>query len=102
MQRQKDLIEEEAKRLKEESACPPGTVKLTEDERLAIIRQLEARKTVAEGELNRLPMRVDSLRVKNRQQELIDEIASIERSIAKFKRPVVYLEKGALAAFKSS
>eukprot|EP01013_Petalomonas_cantuscygni_P045184 TRINITY_DN9791_c0_g1_i1.p1 TRINITY_DN9791_c0_g1~~TRINITY_DN9791_c0_g1_i1.p1 ORF type:complete len:280 (+),score=37.31 TRINITY_DN9791_c0_g1_i1:96-935(+) len=93
---EKALIARRQRELEAESECPPGTVRMSEEQKGMMLKRLEERKEAAEAELQRMPMRFDTVRVKARRQELLDEIEAIERGVAKFSRKIVFVERGSL------
>ena len=46
-------------------------------------------------ELNMMPVRSDTLRMRNRKMELEEQLNKIEHGIRKFSRPKVYVKIGA-------
>ncbi|KAL4714376.1 hypothetical protein ACJJTC_009728 [Scirpophaga incertulas] len=78
----------------DDSMCPPGHVALPDMERKETLRML--RNSFAEliSELNKMPVKSDTLRMKNRKMELEKQLAKLEEGIKVFSRPKVYVKIG--------
>lgn len=74
--------------------CPPGHVALPDTERKETLKML--RNSFAEliGELNKLPVKTDTLRMRTRKAELERQLAKLEDGIKVFARPRVYVKVG--------
>eukprot|EP01063_Lacrimia_lanifica_P034779 TRINITY_DN6516_c0_g2_i1.p1 TRINITY_DN6516_c0_g2~~TRINITY_DN6516_c0_g2_i1.p1 ORF type:complete len:292 (+),score=113.04 TRINITY_DN6516_c0_g2_i1:58-933(+) len=81
------VIEEQKKRSKYPSGCVP----LAEGEKTEILKGLEAKKNDLMLEINKLPMRFDTVAVRKRRVELEDQIREVETKITTFSRKVVYV-----------
>lgn len=84
MQSEKDAIQAEIARQQEVSQYPPGHRPVTEPERVAILEKLAQRKKELENEIGRLPMRFDTMAVKQKRQQLEAEMAEVESAQQKF------------------
>ncbi|KAJ0174887.1 hypothetical protein K1T71_009995 [Dendrolimus kikuchii] len=87
--------EVEGARADEEGApCPPGHVTLPDNERKETLKML--RNSFAEliSELNKLPVKTDTLRMRNRKMELERQLAKLEEGIKVFSRPKVFVKIG--------
>lgn len=73
------IIEEQ-----ERNKHPVGHRPVSEDERQAVLAKLDARKLELERDLARLPMRFDTLAVKNRRTEIEKEMSEVEEAHRRF------------------
>ncbi|KAJ8915009.1 hypothetical protein NQ315_015983 [Exocentrus adspersus] len=87
----RDRKEEDVKQVEEEP-CPPGHVLLPEEERKETLRVLRQSYADRIQELNSLPVRSDTLRVKRRKMEIEEELKRIDGGIKVFQRPKVYVK----------
>jgi hypothetical protein len=92
MQAEKDLVLRQQEEIKNHKG-PPGTVLLTEPDRAAILRDLEAQKETVLGQINRLPMRYDTASIQNRRREWEAQLTDIEDKIGKYSRKEVYVPR---------
>ncbi len=74
------VIEEEKEKMKH----PPGHRPVSEEERIGVLARLDARKTELERDLARLPMRFDTIAIKNRKAEIEKEMSEIEEAHRRF------------------
>ncbi|CAG9763958.1 unnamed protein product [Ceutorhynchus assimilis] len=84
---------------KEESAipepdneCPSGHVLLPEEERKETLRVLRQSYADRIQELNMMPVRNDTLKMKKRKMEIEEELKRIDGGIKVFQRPKVYVK----------
>lgn len=84
MEAEKEAIRAEVERQKELSQYPPGHRPVGEEERAAILAKLAARKKELEMELGRLPMRFDTMALRQKRQQIEGEMAEIEAATQKF------------------
>lgn len=75
----------------EDPNCPPGHEALEEDERLQMLERLKQSYEASLLELNRLPLCVDTLRVRTRRIDLEKHLQQTEKSIKLFSKPKVYV-----------
>nr|CAH7726892.1 unnamed protein product [Callosobruchus chinensis] len=75
-----------------EEPCPEGHVLLPEEERKETLRVLRQSYADRIQELNSLPVRSDTLRVKKRKMEIEEELKRIDGGIKVFQRPKVYVK----------
>ncbi|XP_018576532.1 enkurin domain-containing protein 1 isoform X2 [Anoplophora glabripennis] len=87
----RDRKEEDVKQGDEEP-CPAGHVLLPEEERKETLRVLRQSYADRIQELNSLPVRSDTLRVKRRKMEIEEELKRIDGGIKVFQRPKVYVK----------
>ena len=71
--------------------CPPGHVRLPEDQRLEMVDGASSQHAALLQDLNRLPVSSDSRRVVNRRKELETNLQQLEEDIRKFSRPKVFI-----------
>ncbi|KAJ8959194.1 hypothetical protein NQ318_022456 [Aromia moschata] len=83
---------EETTKEVEEETCPDGHVLLPEEERKETLRVLRQSYADRIQELNSLPVRSDTLRIRRRKTELEEELKRIDGGIKVFQRPKVYVK----------
>ena len=71
--------------------CPPGHVRLPEEQRLEMVGSFSSQHASLLQDLNRLPVSSDSRRVVNRRKELETNLTQLEEDIKKFSRPKVFI-----------
>ncbi|XP_021925231.1 uncharacterized protein LOC110832485 isoform X3 [Zootermopsis nevadensis] len=76
-------------------ACPLGHVPLPDSERKETLIMLRKSYTDLIQELNMMPVRMDTLRIRNRKIELEKQLNKIEEGIKVFSRPKVFVKIGA-------
>ncbi|KAF9421234.1 hypothetical protein HW555_002706 [Spodoptera exigua] len=87
--------EGEGGRLEEDhSVCPPGHVTLPDTERKETLRMLRNSFAELVSELNKLPVKTDTLKMRNRKMELEKQLAKLEEGIKVFSRPQVFVKIG--------
>ncbi|CAG9134774.1 unnamed protein product [Plutella xylostella] len=77
-----------------DAECPPGHVALPDTERKETLRMLRNSFAELVSELNKLPVRTDSLRTRTRKMELERQLAKLEDGIKVFSRPRVFVRIG--------
>ncbi|CAG9565074.1 unnamed protein product [Danaus chrysippus] len=75
----------------EHAVCPPGHVTLPDNERKETLRMLRNKLV---SELNKMPVKTDTLRMRNRKMELEKQLAKLEEGIKVFSRPKVFVKIG--------
>ncbi|KOB69538.1 Uncharacterized protein OBRU01_16688 [Operophtera brumata] len=70
-----------------DDVCPPGHVALPDTERKETLRMLRNSFAELVSELNKLPVKTDTLRMRNRKMELEKQLAKLEEGIKVFSRP---------------
>jgi hypothetical protein len=83
--------EEEARRRAPDPDCPRGMCVMPEDERLNTLEVLKQSKGEAMRQLQNMPFVVETPSQKKRQTELESKLREIERAIALFSKPKVYV-----------
>ncbi|CAH2043044.1 unnamed protein product, partial [Iphiclides podalirius] len=78
----------------DDAACPPGHVPLPDTERKETLRMLRNSFAELVSELNKMPVKTDTLRMKNRKMELEKQLAKLEEGIKVFSRPKVFVKIG--------
>ena len=71
--------------------CPPGHVRLPEEQRLEMVSSFSSQHASLLQDLNRLPVSSDSRRVVNRRKELETNLTQLEEDMKKFSRPKVFI-----------
>jgi hypothetical protein len=84
LQDEKDRVAKAMEDEKTRAQYPPGHRPLQEEERQAILSKLAARKKELEADLGRLPLRFDTIAVKNRRQEIMSEMNEVDEAVQKF------------------
>lgn len=84
LQAEKDAAAKAIEDEREKSRHPPGHRPVSEEERVAVLAKLDARKLELERDLARLPMRFDTIAVKNRRSEIEREMAEVEEAHRRF------------------
>lgn len=77
-----------------DDVCPPGHVALPDIERKETLRMLRNSFAELVSELNKLPVKTDTLRMRNRKMELEKQLAKLEEGIKVFSRPKVFVKIG--------
>ncbi len=90
----RQAAEKKDRERREKKGCPPGHVKLTEEERMGMLGALEDRRNKLILETNRLPVSSDTLRHRNRRKEMESELISLDEEIRKYSRNVVFVANG--------
>ncbi|XP_066139711.1 uncharacterized protein [Euwallacea fornicatus] len=72
--------------------CPSGHILLPEEERKETLRVLRQSYADRIQELNMMPVRSDTLRMKKRKVEIEEELKRIDGGIKVFQRPKVYVK----------
>ncbi|CAD2221177.1 Calmodulin-binding, putative [Angomonas deanei] len=90
MEAEKQAIEDEKQRKKELAKIPPGHRAVSEEEKADTLERLAARRAELEAELGKIPLRFDTVSIRNKRQAIEDELQQIESTRVK------YNTKGAL------
>ncbi|XP_028135429.1 uncharacterized protein LOC114330301 [Diabrotica virgifera virgifera] len=80
------------KEKEEDDTCPTGHVLLPDSERKETLKVLRESYADRVQELNSLPVRSDTLRVKKRKQQIEEELRKLDSGIKVFQRPKVYVK----------
>ena len=80
------------KKKKEEEKYPKGTRLLPEEERLLTLRKLEESKKELENLIEKLPITLNSLSSKQKQQKLYKELDEVEKAIVIFSKDQVFVK----------
>ncbi|KAJ8705119.1 hypothetical protein PYW08_012439 [Mythimna loreyi] len=78
----------------DQSMCPSGHVTLPDTERKETLRMLRNSFAELVSELNKLPVKTDTLKMRNRKMELEKQLAKLEEGIKVFSRPKVFVKIG--------
>ncbi|XP_015747331.1 PREDICTED: enkurin domain-containing protein 1-like [Acropora digitifera] len=92
--RQEQWKQDEARRIANtpDPSIPPGHTLMPREERLQTLASLEKNHEDLVTQLNALPVRVDTLRVKTKKSELEKKLVEIEDAIKIFSRPKVFVK----------
>ncbi|CAH1168817.1 unnamed protein product [Phyllotreta striolata] len=88
----KYLQDKKTENTEDDDQCPPGHVLLPESERKETLRVLRQSYADRIQELNCLPVRSDTLRVRKKKMEIEEELKKIDSGIKVFQRPKVYVK----------
>lgn len=92
LRERKDPIQGEG--LTVDDVCPAGHVALPDMERKETLRMLRNSFGELVSELNKLPVKTDTLRMRNRKMELEKQLAKLEEGIKVFSRSKVFVKIG--------
>ncbi|KAI4456381.1 hypothetical protein MML48_8g00004978 [Holotrichia oblita] len=88
----KERKDEQLKDVPDDDECPDGHVLLPEEERRETLRVLRQSYADRIQELNSMPVRNDTLRMRKRKMELEEELKKIDEGIKVFQRPKVFVK----------
>lgn len=91
----KEELYRQAKSTEGDEKCPEGHVMLPENERKETLRMLRQSYAELITELNMMPVRSDTLKIRNRKIELENQLKKLDEGIKVFTRPKVYVKIGA-------
>lgn len=86
-----EKLKEIERKKKEEENYPKGTRLLPEEERLLTLQKLKQSKKEIENLLEKLPITLNSLGLKIKQQKLCKELDEIDKAIETFSRKQVFV-----------
>ncbi|KAK0179731.1 hypothetical protein PV327_005454 [Microctonus hyperodae] len=95
IERKEELFNQQMEKAKNEAVnadCPDGHVPLPDNERKETLRMLQKNYEGLVNELNKLPIRSDTLRSQRRKMELEQELKKLEEGIKVFSRPKVFIK----------
>lgn len=92
MKLKNEILKDIKKKKKEEEKYPKGTKLLTEEERLFTLQKLKESKKELENLLEKLPITLNSLSSRNKQQKLYKELDEIEQAITTFSKKQVFVK----------
>ncbi|PNF27998.1 hypothetical protein B7P43_G13858 [Cryptotermes secundus] len=98
LQERREALQKEAEKQERDvpdPACPPGHVTLQDSDRKETLRMLEQNYGDLIQKLNMMPVRTDTLKMRNRKIELEQKLNKIEEGIKVFSRPKVFVKIGA-------
>ena len=87
-----EILKEKKKKKKEEEKYPKGTRLLSEEERLFTLQKLKESKKELENIIEKLPITLNSLSLRNRQKQLYKELDEIEQAIVTFSKKQVFVK----------
>jgi len=71
--------------------CPAGHIVMPENERLTTLSQLQKSQNEMLAELNSLPFSRDSLRIRQKREDLEKQLKKIEEGITILSKPKVFI-----------
>ena len=86
------LMKDIEKQKEEEKNYPKGTRLLSEEERIFTLKKLKESKRELENLVTKLPITLDSIGAKNRQNKLFKELDEIEQAIITFSKTKVFVK----------
>ena len=87
-----EILKDLQNKKKEEEKYPKGTRLLSEEERLLTLNKLKESKKELENLIEKLPITLNSLSLRNKQQRLYKELDEIEQAIITFSRNQVFVK----------
>ncbi|KAJ8600218.1 hypothetical protein CTAYLR_001932 [Chrysophaeum taylorii] len=72
--------------------APPGMVRMDDAERRSMLETLETQHKSLQAELDKFPLAVTTLRMTKRKEDLEARLAELDKSLAVFSKPVVYVK----------
>ena len=87
-----EILKDIEKKKKEEEKYPKGTRLLSEEERLFTLQKLKESKKELENIIEKLPITLNSLSLRNRQKQLYKELDEIEQAIVTFSKKQVFVK----------
>ena len=91
-EKEREIKNEEIKRLEEASKYPKGTKLLSEEERLNTLNGLIRNKKELINQLERMPITTRTNSVKLKKEELVKKLEEIEKAIDMFSRKQVFIK----------
>ena len=92
MKMKAEILKDLQNKKKEEQKYPKGTRLLSEEERLLTLNKLKESKKELENLIEKLPITLNSLSLRNKQQRLYKELDEIEQAIITFSRNQVFVK----------
>lgn len=92
MKMKAEILKDLQNKKKEEEKYPKGTRLLSEEERLLTLNKLKESKKELENLIEKLPITLNSLSLRNKQQRLYKELDEIEQAIITFSRNQVFVK----------
>lgn len=95
LRERKEELFKQTKTTEGDERCPEGHVMLPDNERKETLRMLRQSYAELITELNMLPVRSDTLKVRNRKMDIEKQLKKLDEGIKVFTRPKVYVKIGA-------
>ena len=92
MKMKAEMLKNLENKKKEEEKYPKGTRLLSEEERLFTLKKLKESKKELENLIEKLPITLNSLSSRNKQQKLYKELDEIEQAILTFSKTQVFVK----------
>eukprot|EP00826_Nyctotherus_ovalis_P053351 TRINITY_DN6916_c0_g2_i7.p1 TRINITY_DN6916_c0_g2~~TRINITY_DN6916_c0_g2_i7.p1 ORF type:complete len:123 (+),score=58.04 TRINITY_DN6916_c0_g2_i7:70-438(+) len=86
-----DVVTTNRKEEAERERLPPGTRQLSEEERVETLKNLQESKADVEKMIGKMPISMRTLALQQRKAELEKKVEELDRAIATFSRPKVYI-----------
>ena len=87
-----EILKNIQKKKKEEEKYPKGTRLLSEEERVFTLQKLKESKKELENIIEKLPITLNSLSSRNKQQKLYKELDEIDQAILTFSKKQVFVK----------
>ena len=92
MKMKAEMLKKLESKKKEEEKYPKGTRLIPEEERLLTLKKLKESKKELENLIEKLPITLNSLTSRNKQQKLYKELDEIEQAIMTFSKTQVFVK----------
>lgn len=83
--------EQERRAAMPDPECPPGTVRMPEEERIAMLEALQKSAEQVKLQIHRLPLRIETIGQRRRKDALDDKAKEVEEAIAIFSKEKVFV-----------
>jgi hypothetical protein len=92
VKRNAEALQHKAEQLERQDAdCPPGMVRVSEEERVKTLDMVRAGAEVTRNELRKFPLTMSSMAMRNRRAQLEDKLKEQEAAIEIFQKDKVYI-----------
>jgi hypothetical protein len=83
--------EQERRAAMPDPECPPGTVRMPEEERIAMLEALQKSAEQVKLQIHRLPLRIETIGQRRRKDALDEKAKEVEEAIAIFSKEKVFV-----------